>query len=283
MYRDPVLHIKLSDLTEVLNELNYTSRTTGIKLANSILEASQPFQITDRYLQILQLRAKTKKKVERSMEADDVPYATVEKVNLYIMDLRKRDNPRAKVRGILKTSKQYLLLKEIAKLAVEFSEHFDIQPKIEGVREFLSLGIGFMSKYGLNRFKTYEERIYEAFESKVTVVQDDRKEDTREFYGIWQQLMLEHSGVDELINIDKDLVKFAHIIYARNEAERHKADYTEWITAQFEGLAFLDVIPEVYQFYGEGAKTRYDRYLNTLISANQEEDKNDVLNIYDKK
>lgn len=282
MRRDPVLHIKLSHLEEILNGINYTSRTTGHKLANMLLDAAQPYQITDRHLDILKLNANTKKKVTRSMDADSVDYGMVEKVNLMIMDVRKRNAPRSKVRGILKGSRQYLLLKEITKIAVDFSEHFEITPKSEGVREFIEMGIGFMGKYGLNRFKTYEERIYEAFESKLTVINDEDKESTREYYAIWQKAMMVYSGVEELTNIDKDLVKFSHIVHARLAADKHDVDYEDWVEAQFSGLAFLDAIPEINQFYGEGAKTRYDRYQNSQVDT-KESDSDDLVALYGKK
>lgn len=281
MRRDPVLHIKQSDLITILNEIEYSSRTIGLKLSEKIFTAAQPYQITDRYLDILNLKSVAKKKVSRSMEADNVPNGLIEKVNLMLIDIRQKLNSRAKVRGITKKSNQYLMLKEITKKAYDFSVHFDIVPKTDGVREFLELGIGFMGKYGLNRFKTYEERIYEAFEGKLAVLTDPNKEQTRDFYAIWQEVMLEYSGIQEITDIDKDLTKYANMVYARAEADEYDADYRDWITGQFEGLAFLNVIPEVYQMFGEGARNRYSKYKKDQLSNKSNTDSDDdVLNIY---
>lgn len=149
--RDPTIHVTLSSLVEILNGIQYSNRTTGIKLADMIFEASYGHQITDRYLDVLKLKQKGKVKAVRSMEADSAPEGTVEKVNLMLIHVRTSINKNIKARGILKNSKDYLMLKEIAKMAYDFADHFDIRPKDDGIKEYLTMGIGFMGKYGLNK------------------------------------------------------------------------------------------------------------------------------------
>lgn len=247
-----------------------------------IFEASYGHQITDRYLDVLKLKQKGKVKAVRSMEADSAPEGTVEKVNLMLIHVRTSINKNIKARGILKNSKDYLMLKEIAKMAYDFADHFDIRPKDDGIKEYLTMGIGFMGKYGLNKFKTYNNRIYESFESKVEVLTDEYKENTQLFYMKWQEKMLEYIGPEELTNLDKDYVKFVHMVYGRLAADNSDADYGEWIAAQFDGLAFVNAIPEINQFYGENAKLRYERFLTRSIDAKPEEDSSepDLLTMY---
>lgn len=281
--RDPTLHVTRSSLIEILNELNYSNKTTGHKLADMIFDASYKYQITDRYLQILKMKAKGKEKAVRSMEADDVPAQTVEKFNLLLIDVRTKLNPNVKARGILKSSRDYIMLKEIAKMAYDFADHFDVRPKEDGMREYAEVGIKFMGKYGLNKFKTYDSRIYESFESKVAVITDPSSEDTALFYMEWQKKMLEYVGPDEVENLDKDYVKYSNILYARIAADECGADYQQWIEAQFEGLSFVNAIPELGQLYGDNAKKRYERYMMRLVDNKEEGTQDSVLDMYNDK
>lgn len=280
MRRDATLHIKKSDLIQVLSELRHVKTRTPTKAAEKIFELAQPYQLTDRYLKILNQKTKTKKKLARSMAADDVPHATVEKVNLYIYDARGKKNKMARIKAISKDSQQYLQLKEVAKMAVDFTAHFEITPKSDGIKHFIDAGIEMMGKYSLNRFRTYEQSIYEHFDNWVKCANDDKKESTLEMYGAWQTMMVEYTGNEDLITIDKDLQKYVHIIYAREAADKYKANYIDWVQAQFEGLSFLNKIPILSQFYGDNAKKRYDGYLTTSVDS-KDQSKDNVLNIYD--
>lgn len=276
------MHVTRSSLIEILNGIEYSNRTTGVKLADMILDAAYKYQITDRYLDVLKLKQKGKEKAVRSMQADDVPAQTVEKFNLLLIDVRTKLNPNVKARGILKTSRDYIMLKEVAKMAYDFAEHFDIRPKEDGMREYAEVGIGFMGKYGLNKFKTYDSRIYEVFDSKVAVLTDDNPDNTKMMYMEWQKKMLEYVGPDEVSNLDKDFVKYSNMLYARIAADEMDADYETWVEAQFDGLSFVNAIPELGQFYGDNAKKRYERYVLKLVD-NQEAGTESVLDMYNDK
>ena len=277
MERDGTLHIKRSDLIKVLDSITYNGRTSGHKLAESIFNNAQPYQLTDRYLKILNQKTKTKKKLSRSMQADSVPHGTVERVNILIYDERKKKNKMGRIKPINKESSMYLQLKEVAKMAVDFADYFDIVPRSEGVEDFIREGIKMMGKYSLNRFKTYESSIYQRFEDILKVANDTDAERTREFYGAWQTKMLEYTNSEDLISIDKDLSKYVHMVYGREAADEvGVSDYEYWIESQFEGLSFLNVVPQLSQFYGDGAKKRYDSY----SVASEDSNKNDLLDMY---
>lgn len=278
--RDPSLHITKVALIEILNTCNL-GRLMGHKLAEEIFSKAEPYQIKNRYLAVMNLKSDTKKKVSRSMKSDTgVPEHLVEKFNMILTSYRQKKNANIKLRPILKDSKDYLMLKEVAKIAHDFSEHFDITPVEDGYLEFVEIGYSMMRKYAINRFKYYEQKIYEHFEDKVTVITDKNREATLEFYAIWQQKMIDYSGLNELIDVDNNYSKFVHFVYGRQEADALNVDYDFWITAQFEGLVFLDAVPELSQFYGEGAKTRYERYLRKSIEF-EENTENSITDYYD--
>lgn len=280
MERNPSLHIRKSDLIEILNQISFKGRVYGYKVADEIFDKAQPYQIKDRYLSVIQSKANTKKKLVRSMQADqDMPEYQVEKFNGILTSYRQKKNTFGKIKPILKTSKDYLMLKEVAKLAYDFTQHFEITSLDDGYLEYIETGMSMMRKYALNRFKYYDSKIYEYFEDKVTVVTDKNREATLQFYYIWRDVMMEYSGLEELLDIENNYQKFVHIVLGRREADRLKADYTDWITAQFEGLVFLDAVPELSQFYGDGAEKRYERYLRNSIEYS--EDEKSITDYYD--
>ena len=93
--------------------------------------------------------------------------------------------------------------------------------------------------------------------------------------------MIEYAGLEELTDIERDFSKYAHLVYARNHADEVGADYEDWVVAQFEGLSFMNVVPEIYQFYGEGAVNRYERYLKDTAGVSQSAD-NSIVNFHKK-
>ncbi len=279
--RDPSLHITKSNLIQVLNDLNYTARTTGAILAEDIFNASQEYQIRDRYLKILNLKAKPKKKVVKSMAAEvQLEPKLVEIFNKNLVALRQNTtkNPTISVQVIGKTHRDYLLLKEVAKMAYEFAAHYNFDPLEDGIKKYILSGLKLMRKYGLNRFKTYNRQIFESFEDELKVLTDDNRSETLKFHSIWQSIMLDYSTLEYGINMNSDYDKAVHFIYAREQAKELGALYTNWIVAQFEGLTFMNAVPELSQFYGENAKGRYLRYMNQ--SKDDEEDISSVTEDY---
>lgn len=279
--RNPSLHIRKTDLIDILNEMSL-GRHTGLKLANEIFQRAEKFQIKDRYLQLLETKSTTKKKVERSMKADSgVPDKLVEKFNLILTTFRQNANKFGRIKPIGKDSKDYLMLKEVAKLAHDFVEEFDISPVEDGYKEFIAIGFGMMRKYALNRYKYYAPKISDIFSDKVRVLMDEDKEATSEFYEVWKKVMIEYTNLEDYAEVVKDdFAKYSCMVLGREEADAAEADYEDWIVAQFEGLSFLNAVPELTQFYGDGSIQRYERYVKNS-SVDFEEESSSITDMYD--
>ena len=282
MIRNPSIHVTVSDLAEILGKVNLKQKPH--LLANDILKMAQPYQLRGRYFKLLELKADERKKTEKSLKATaKTPNGIVEKFNNLLTSFRQKQTPNAKIRTIRSDSKDYILLKEVALMAYEFVKHFDITDINEGMLEYIELGYRMMSRYALSRYKYYDTRIYEVFNDKIEVLTDKKRDKSLEFYHIWQEVMLEYTNLEHLIYIDDDYSKFIHIVLGRKEADKQKADYTDWIVSQFEGLSFLNVVPELNQLYGENAVKRYEKYLHQTSynrKLEEEEDDNDLLNYY---
>nr|DAM99211.1 MAG TPA: hypothetical protein [Herelleviridae sp.] len=279
--RDPSIHVKVSDLAEILSQVNLKQKPN--KLANEILKLAQPYQLRGRNFKLLQLKAKERKKTEKSLKATaNTPNGVVEMFNNLLTSFRQKQTPNAKIKVIRADSKDYLMLKEVAMMAYEFVKHFEIDDVREGLLEYIQLGYRMMARYALNRYKYYDTRIYEVFSDKVEVLTDKHRDKTMEFYHAWQQAMLEYTNLEHLIYIEDDYSKFIHIVLGRKDADKHEADYTDWVVSQFEGLSFLNVVPELNQMYGENALKRYEKYLHQISYSKklEEEEDGDLLNYY---
>lgn len=269
--RDPVLRISQSNLVKILKDVSYVRDAK--QYADAIFSAAQPYQIRNRHF-INVKNSKVGKKLQKTQEAEN---PIIEKFNLILYTIRKELNHQ-RVKTIMKTDREYQMLKEVAQMAYEFSEDFDIKPREEGYKEFCRTGINMMGKqYGLNKFKTYKAHIWEYYESLIVIDRDENDSGTLEFYAEWQRAMLEYTGLENQIYIDREPKKFVHMVYGRQSADEAKADYSVWITAQFEGLAFLNAIPELSQFHGDNALARYERTVRAVTGTHTEEEDKEEL------
>lgn len=281
--RDSSLHIKRSSLVRVLMKMGYAEAGCKV-MADAIIHEAQPYQITDRYKKILEIDINSKRSIFKDMTASlSLPDNGVEVFNRLLNSERQKRQPYIRLRPITKSSKDYTLLKEVAVGAWTFVDTFDISPKSDGVLEYIKMGLDYMGKYSLGRFKYYHSHICEAFENLAHVSHDPSPEVTNAFYEAWQEAMLGSGASEDMVDIKKDLNKYVHFVYAAAEAKSVDADAATWIEAQFEGLSFLNVIPELYQLYGVNAKKRYDHFLlsaeepeeGTLITKNYKDDNDD--------
>ena len=184
---------------------------------------------------------------------------SVEKFNRILSAVRQLEGHRF-VKNITKEDPEYLTLKQVAVLAEQFAERYDIQPREEGYRSFCVIGIRLMGKkYALSKFKYHLEKIGLKFEAQLAIANDRYPSGTKEIFACYRNTMAAEAGVD-ISSVSKD-DRWLHVIYAREEADDAKAVYADWVQAQFDELSFLDTVPELTQLYGENARIRYERYM----------------------
>lgn len=252
--RNPSIHLKKSDLLQVLTEIGYT-KEDSIELANDILKVASKYAVKNRVFVYSGTKVE-RTKIVRSVVSNG---ADVELFNRILDSVRKQKKHQF-VRQILKTDKEYQMLKDIATIAEEYCEMFGYSNKETGFADFCGLGVDLMGKkYGLSKFKYYKGHIFDLKESVVAIETDENKKGTEEFYQIYKKLMVVYANLEVDLKNPFKPERFKHIIFGRQEADENKADYKTWIKAQFEGLQFLNVVPELSQFYGDKAKERYDR------------------------
>ena len=282
MKRNPSLHILKTDLAKVMAQLMPKARPNDIDaVVEKMFDIAQPYQIRDRYMQLLGLKDNVKKKIKRSGKADaELPFAVLETFNRILTAQLAKGNSFRKVKAINKDNPEYITLKEIAALAYQFVKDYDVKPLESGFKEYVALGLKLMPKYALNKFKFYNTRIGECYESYIELTNDDNPDGTDEFYEVYRHLLSVKAGLTE--KSDKDYTKFIHFLHGRRAADKAEATYTDWVTGQFEGLSFMGAVPEINQLYGDNALKRYQKYQKQGVVSTDKDDEThvDLTEIY---
>ncbi len=144
-------------------------------------------------------------------------------------------------------------------MATQYHEHFKFHSLEESIKNFIKIGMDIMGKkFKVEKLKFHTPKIYDITECLMLIDKDENKEGSKLFYSLWLEIGLKYSAAITGLVASEDYI---HIVYARMEADEQKADYTHWITAQFDALSFMNAVPEMSQLYGLGAQKRYHKYM----------------------
>jgi len=236
MARKPSLHIKHSDLFLILKER--ASEEDAAKTMEHILRRASEFPVRR---SIIVTTARAKKKLLA------VNTSSVELFNRVLTE-RRQSAGHVKFRQILKTDRQYQLLCEVSKDAEEFCKLYEIS-ETSGFRVYCDLGIKKIGKnWGLNKFKTYKDHIFDRYERQLAISNNKNKALTDQILDYYLSTCNMHSQKRHIWEL------YAHdFVYATEAILEAGADYKQWIDIQFKALKEFDVIPNPYNLHGEFA------------------------------
>lgn len=260
MNRDPSLHIPYSRLKIILRSLGMENSET---IAKRIMQAAVPHNIKDRY--IVTGDSETQKKARRLISASTGVEITTERFNRLLTTVRTQQGHRGVTHYKLNDS-NWLLLKEIAQLAGEFSKDFSLDVE-EGAKIFILLGLRLMKRsYGLGKFKYYSEKIRSLYIAADMVENDPEPDETRKVYQVWQRMMKHYGNFSyELKTHDQ----YVNMVYVRMEAAAVEASYFDWLKAQFEFFTLFQNVPTLTQLVTDLALQRYYDYMGKKNSGKQ--------------
>lgn len=246
MQRDPSIHVRQSTLVRVFERLGLP-----VDQVPAVLALAAPYALKGRL--VVTANAKQRPKLERTVAAGEVDVA---KFNGQLYSVRLQRQHKG-IKRIAPTDLEFSTLREIAVDATEFASAYDLE-LTRAYAMYCEIGIGLMGrKYALNKLKGYKERIFFRYEALTTIEEDQDRQATRKFYETWSAVMLQKTDVT--LTVENDPEKFVNFVYGRQDADQAGADYRTWITAQFDGLAFLNHVPELSQLHGDGALNRYEK------------------------
>jgi hypothetical protein len=155
-------------------------------------------------------------------------------------------------------SRDWLEIKEICKLATEFSNEFEFSLK-EGYKEYIEIGIKLMKSYSLSRFKYLHSNIYQRYELVDEIARDKYPDKTDALYKHYMKRVNQKIGWTAT-NIKDDCTKYVYFVRVRKEAEDIGIAWGVYIDAQFEGLEWANAIPDPSQMVGVKALERVMKF-----------------------
>lgn len=229
--KKPSVHILLEDLQRVVSDPLILSRIIQKAKDNPVRRS-------------ILTGTKTQKKHLKNSFIDNV-----ELFNRLVCSQRS-----VPTRTVISGDKRYLMIADICKDAVEFVNHFELSTE-EGFKEYVEIGLKKIGKnYRLNKFKTYKEYIFDTYERYQVIKSDDDKQVTADIANIY----LEYAEINDDTQRQSIYKTYIHdFIYAKQQADENKANHRVWIKSQFDGLKYLEVVPNPYQLHGEEAQKRY--------------------------
>lgn len=247
--RDPSIHIKRSDLVKIFTSMALDVSAMRI---NDIMREAMKHSIRNRINVVLP--ANSRKKAERVIDTESEWVDTFNGVyNIVMME------SNIKVLPIHKKDPQYLTLKEITSQAIDFCTLYNIPYEV-GFKEYIQLGVKLLNKkYSLYRLKASADWISSTYQNISTINDDSTPYLTKKMHNCWIGAMKKYAGVNSEIVLNSD--KYIHLLYAKQDAEDLKADYDDWMNAQFEKWSYLKSVPEFSQLHGDNAKLNYKIYI----------------------
>lgn len=249
--RDPSIHITKSNLLNVCRKAGITFPEDFV---DELMMESVKINIRNRVIVVA--KSAVRKKLVKTIYAED---QIVEDFNrAYTMILKDNDIRAAQ---IYKDSQSYLTLKEIAKSAQTFCESFDMQDMISGFKVYVQLGVDILERnFSIYRLKSAEARIINRYENVQMLADDSDKDGTLRMMKAWRKSMMAfHSMEFDVL----DPARLAVFVLARQDADTLKADYQDYMDAQFDKWTYLNAMPEFSQLYGENAAIAYHKYMAT--------------------
>lgn len=252
--KKPAIHVTLNDLAFILKSLSVEdAHRVSVEMFRKANEMNM--QIRNRTLVIAETKKAMRVVSKTSTNTADASFEFKSILSLYRRTLRHK-----MIQEIGVNDKLYSTLKDVAEIAVKFCEAFNYKDRQTGYLRFCEIGISLMGKkYALNKFKYFSEDIFEAETNYLAIKADVSPEHTQTVYEAWRECLQKYAGLDR--TLDRKHPQWIHIYYTKEQALLHGADLKIWVEAQFEGLAFMGVIPELPQMYTEKAEVRYYSYV----------------------
>lgn len=178
-------------------------------------------------------------------------------------EVRREQNKFTNIKNISIGTAQHTSINKILPSVNRFCELYKHQIKSFGYREFIEIGLKLMGKkYNLNKFSYLEDQIFQYRDWQRQIEEDPKREDTYKLQSTWERLQEKEFGKSNSLSIQPtNLNQFINFIWAREQADKNKATYTDWCQAQIEGLKFLGPVTHLSVLHGEKALERYQTFM----------------------
>lgn len=255
--RKPTIKIYTEDLLVILH--SHFGGPASAQAINDIVNKS--IESRDFLKHRLSITAPTKSKAKAVKKGTEID---AESVNLFnrLLLMERQSRQHVGVRLYDEGSSDFKILLGIVELAEQYyTEMFKGGNRQDAYQSYIATGLNLMGKkYGLNKYKFFNQSIFDARTGELLVASDDCPVITEYMINGYKHHVKKITGVDCIV-LASELENFVH---ARRQAAENKCDYKHWIKAQFGQLEFMNITPTPSQFHGEKALMRYRNHIVTV-------------------
>lgn len=251
MKRDPSLHIKRSDLFNILRR--YMPKGTDLEAMTSIImHDAKHLSVTNR--SIVSSQDKIEKKTNKLKASSRNDADRLAK----ILTLLRRQMGHRGVTMIPPGHKDWLMIKGITGNANDFCNEFQLATGI-GYTKYLRIGISKMTKYTLPKLVNMYESICNTYLAESELESDPTPEKTTLLYNYYRSKIAEKTG---LVNSYTDNPeKYVFFYKAKLAAEKYGVNYRDYVDAQFALMEYRGGMPDPIQLVGDKATERLNKHM----------------------
>lgn len=267
MNRDPSIHITKEEFLNICKEL----KLPIISKIDDIFRLAQKKAINSRVVVVS--NQQITKRINNVLLANKGDASLVASL-IYAIRIKLKHKG---VRQITPSMpREWVNCKKLAEICNTFCKDFNLETR-EGFIKYLELGIKRIRSYRqlTQKLISLQETISQTYETEQEYQNLSRKdkEGIKEIHDYYVGKIADKTGIVE--DFSKDPEKYGYFIDLYNFLQENGWDYRDYITAQFEGLAWCNSIPELSTLTSDKAVARYNKYLykyNTSEYPSQDEE-----------
>lgn len=253
MQRTPSIHISSKVLEQILAELlGKHSKAEINSLVKLILVKSRAHSLAQRSLNVSNEKLLEKSnKVVASSRSDADNFAN-------ILTLCRRKNHHRGISQIKPGSRDWLQIKDITALALNFCNEFGLNKK-DGFRIYIETALKLSNKFMITRLSMLYDRICEYYSAIKIIESDIHPSKTELAYSTYNELVLQKVG--SCINYKEIPEKFVFFVKAKDQAIKRNVSPDIYIKAQFAALEWANALPDPIALVGSKSEERLQKYL----------------------
>ena len=256
--KDPSIHITYTQFLAITQEL-------GIKVSKvktqKLFSIARQYSLDHRSI-VVSNRKKLTEKIHQRIKSP-IGDANLLAQAIYMIRVTRKHIGVTKIKQY---DAAWTSLKELTNMVNEFCKAYGLTTK-EGFVKFIETGFDLMDTY---KYKNYNnapqwlkknyDLIINRYESVKLLNEDDDPQSTREFYNIFNNKVMELSGIYD--NYKDNPYQYVNFLKGRQLADELGVDYDTYLTAQFASLYFCHGIPRIEDLHGDKARQRLTQYLS---------------------
>ena len=247
--KEPSIHITEKRFLDILKKASIEISQSDIE---GVFTEASKYQLTSRKVFITSDRIEKKAKMMLSSTKGDA--------QLFAQLLtHTRKGLRHRGISIIKEgSRDWVMIKEIAQLAVDFCNAFQLE-KRQGFIEYISIALGKMIKFSFNKVNSMNQGICDTYEAKLVIAADPNSVLTDRAHKAYVEKLVDGVGWD--MGYKDQPENYCYFVEVASMCIKLSISPEVFIEAQFEALSFANGVPHPAQLTGSKAEQRAARYL----------------------